>query len=111
MNSGSEVCSTCQIISRSESVVKADLDKAQTPGKISFMRYNVIVEPVEAAEHMPGCFYAHVPSLDITTHGNGVEGALAAARDLIHLWVNEKRAAGESLAPAGESLLTSVEVD
>ena len=75
------------------------------------MRYNVIVEPVEASEHMPGCFYAHVPSLGITTHGNGVEGALAAARDLIHLWVSEKRAAGESTTPARESLLTTIEVD
>ena len=36
---------------------------------------------------------------------------VAAARDLIHLWVDEKRAAGESPAPARESLLATVEVD
>ena len=75
------------------------------------MRYNVLVEPVEELENMPGCNYAHVPSLGITTHGNGVEGALVAARDLIRLWVDEKRAAGESAAPARESLLASIEVD
>ena len=75
------------------------------------MRYSVLVEPVEEVENMPGFFYAHVPSLGITTHGNGMEGALEAARDLIHLWVDEKRAAGEKVAPARESLLASVEVD
>ena len=75
------------------------------------MRYNVLVEPVEELEEMPGYYYAHVPSLGITTHGNGIDGALAAARDLIHLWVEEKREAGESLTPARESLLAMVEVD
>jgi len=64
------------------------------------MRYDVLVEPVEELEKMPGCYYAHVPALGITTHGHGVEGALAAARDLIRLWVDEKKAAGESPAPA-----------
>jgi predicted RNase H-like HicB family nuclease len=58
------------------------------------MRYSVLVEPLEESENLPGCYYAHVPSLGITTHGKGVEGALAAARDLIRLWVDEKKAAG-----------------
>ncbi len=75
------------------------------------MRYSVLVEPVEESENLPGFYYAHVPSLGITTHGDGVEGALAAARDLIHLWVDEKRAAGENPSPARESLLATVEVD
>ena len=75
------------------------------------MRYSVLVEPVEEADTLPGFYYAHVPSLGLTTHGDGVEGALAAARDLIHLWVDEKRAAGESPAPVRESLLATVEVD
>jgi predicted RNase H-like HicB family nuclease len=51
------------------------------------MRYSVLVEPVEEQVKMPGWFYAHVPSLGVTTHGQGIEGALDAARDLIHLWV------------------------
>ena len=75
------------------------------------MRYSVLVEPVEEREKMPGWFYAHVPSLGVTTHGQGIEGALDAARDLIHLWVDEKKAAGESPTPARESLLATVEVD
>lgn len=41
---------------------------------------------------MPGYYYAHVPSMGITTHGDGVEGAMAAARDLIGLWVDESAA-------------------
>jgi predicted RNase H-like HicB family nuclease len=75
------------------------------------MRYSVLLEPVEEAENLPGFYYAHVPSLGLTTHGDGVEGALSAARDLIHLWVDEKRAAGESPTSARESLLATVEVD
>ena len=75
------------------------------------MRYSVLVEPMEERENLPGFHYAHVPSLGITTHGDGVQGAIAAARDLIHLWVEEKRAAGEDPTPARESLLATVEVD
>ena len=56
------------------------------------MRYSVLLESVEERENMPGYFYAHGPSLGITTHGQGMEGALEAARDLIHVWVGEKRA-------------------
>jgi predicted RNase H-like HicB family nuclease len=75
------------------------------------MRYSVLVEPVEEREKMPGWFYAHVPSLGVTTHGQGIEGALDAARDLIRLWVDEKKTAGETPTQARESLLATVEVD
>jgi predicted RNase H-like HicB family nuclease len=60
------------------------------------MRYSVLLEPVEELENMPGCFYAHVPSLGITTHGQGMEGALEAARDLIQVWLDETGAASGS---------------
>ena len=59
---------------------------------------------------MPGYFYAHVPSLGLTTHGLGVEGALEAARDLVTLWAEEKRAHGENLASPPEVILAMVEV-
>jgi predicted RNase H-like HicB family nuclease len=75
------------------------------------MRYSVLVEPVEETENLPGFYYAHIPSLGLTTHGKGVEGALNEARDLIHLWVEEKRAAGETPVAVRESLLATVEVD
>jgi len=92
-------------------VSEPSLDKSGGAGRVIFMRYSVLVEPVEDSENLPGAYYAHVPSLGLTTHGSGVEGALAAARDLIHLWVEEKRAAGEHPVPARESLLATVEVD
>jgi predicted RNase H-like HicB family nuclease len=75
------------------------------------MRYSVLIEPVEESENMPGMYYAHVPSLGLTTHGSGIEGAMAAARDLIALWVEEKRASGAPLAPVRESFLATVEVE
>jgi predicted RNase H-like HicB family nuclease len=59
------------------------------------MRYSVVIEPVNAPGFPPGYFYAHVPALDLTTHGKGIEGAKAAARDLIQLWIDERRAHGE----------------
>jgi predicted RNase H-like HicB family nuclease len=55
------------------------------------MRYSVLLEPI----HEPGFegfYYAYIPTLDLTTHGPGVEGALAAARELIELWIAEKQA-------------------
>ncbi|HUF63756.1 MAG TPA: type II toxin-antitoxin system HicB family antitoxin [Verrucomicrobiales bacterium] len=79
--------------------------------KSSRVRYSVLLEPVEDREGLPGFYYAHVPSLGLTTHGSGVEGAIEAARDLIRLWVVEKREASEHLVAAGESLLTTVEVE
>ena len=45
------------------------------------MRYSVVLSPVPESE-FDGYYYAHVPTLDLTTHGKGIEGALAAAQDL-----------------------------
>ena len=50
------------------------------------MRYSLLIEPVREADFPPGYYYAHVPALDLTAHG-----ARAAAKDLIRLWVEEKR--------------------
>jgi predicted RNase H-like HicB family nuclease len=74
------------------------------------MKYAVLIEPVEESEGMPGFYYAHVPSLGITTHGGGIEGAMAAARDLISLWVEEMRATGKDPKTPGESILATLEV-
>jgi hypothetical protein len=48
------------------------------------MRYPVMLERIPAEEELPGYYYAHVPSLGLTTHGQGIEGSLDAARDLEH---------------------------
>ena len=55
-------------------------------------------------------YYAHIPTLDLTTHGQGIEGALAAARDLIEAWIAEKRAHGESVPVETKPLITQIEV-
>ena len=74
------------------------------------MRYAVMLERLPDEEGMPGYYYAHVPSLSLTTHGLGMEGALEAARDLVSLWIEEKRAHGETVAAQSEAVLASVEV-
>ena len=74
------------------------------------MRYAVMLERLPEEEGMPGYYYAHVPALSLTTHGLGMEGALEAARDLVSLWNEEKRAHGESVAARSEAILATVEV-
>lgn len=61
------------------------------------MRYGILFEKVTDPDFPEGYFYAHVPSLGLTTHGLGVEGARAAAQDLIEIWIAEKRANNESV--------------
>lgn len=81
------------------------------PGvRFPVMKYTVLIEPVEESEGMSGFYYAHVPSLGITTHGGGIDGALSAAKDLISLWIEEMRASGESPQAPGESILATLEV-
>lgn len=74
------------------------------------MRYPVMLERVPDDEGLPGYFYAHVPSLGLTTHGHGMEGALDAARDLVALWNEEKRAQGEPVIAVSDAILATVEV-
>lgn len=74
------------------------------------MNYPVMLERIPDEEGMPGYYYAHVPSLGLTTHGLAVEGALEAARDLVTLWNEEKRAQGEPVVAAPSAILATVEV-
>ena len=69
-----------------------------------------MLERVPEEEGLPGYYYAHVPSLGLTTHGQGMEGALEAARDLVTLWNEEKRAHGEPVNAASDAILATVEV-
>jgi predicted RNase H-like HicB family nuclease len=73
------------------------------------MRYSVLLEPVNEPE-FHGYYYAHIPTLDLTTHGQGIEGALAAAQELIEAWIAEKRARGEAIPVETKSLIAQVEV-
>jgi predicted RNase H-like HicB family nuclease len=82
---------------------KPTLDKPLVLKQFPHMRYPVMRERVPAEEGLPGYYYAHVPSLGLTTHGEGVEGALDAARDLVALWNEEKRFNGEPVTDVSEA--------
>ena len=73
------------------------------------MRYSVLIEPINEPE-FAGYYYAHVPTLDLTTHGQGIEGAIAAAQELIEAWVEEKRSRGEKVPVEAKSLIAQVEI-
>ena len=73
------------------------------------MRYSVLLEPINEPE-FEGYYYAHIPTLDLTTHGKGIEGAIAAARELIEAWVEEKRSRGEKVPVETKSLIAHVDI-
>jgi predicted RNase H-like HicB family nuclease len=73
------------------------------------MRYSVLLEPIQEAG-FAGWYYAHIPVLDLTTHGQGVEGALAAARELVEAWIAEKRANGDAIPAETTALIGHIEV-
>ncbi len=72
-------------------------------------RYTVLLEPTNEPDQ-PGWFYAHVPALDLTTHGLGVEGALAAARELVTGWVAERQSRGEEVLEESAGLVGQIEI-
>jgi predicted RNase H-like HicB family nuclease len=48
--------------------------------------------------------------LDLTTHGQGIEGALRAAQELVEAWVAEKQAHGETIPTEWQSVIAHIEV-
>ena len=74
------------------------------------MNFSVVFEKVQEAGFPEGYYYAHVPSLGLTTHGLGVEGARQAAADLLRLWIAEKHAHGEKVPASSESLFSTLEL-
>lgn len=62
------------------------------------MNFGILFERIMEKDFPPGHYYAHVPSLGLTTHGSGIEGARAAAADLVKLWLAEKKANGEPVS-------------
>lgn len=73
------------------------------------MRYSVLMQPVNEPE-FEGYYYAHIPSLDLTTHGLGIEGALRAAQDLVEAWLTEKYAHGEPVPTESNPVIAQIEV-
>ncbi len=64
------------------------------------MTSGILLEKIENGELPSGSYYAHLPALGLTTHGEGIEGARAAAEDLVKLCCAEKRPAGEKTVSA-----------
>lgn len=74
------------------------------------MTYTIIYEKISDPSFEEGYFYAHLPALDLTTHGFGIEGAKAAAIDLLKLWIEEKKANGEQIIREEESFYSKIGV-
>ncbi|MFH1049489.1 MAG: type II toxin-antitoxin system HicB family antitoxin [bacterium] len=54
------------------------------------MKIGVVYEKLSDKDFPDGYYYAHIPSIGLTTHGKGIEGAKIAIYDLLKLWVDEK---------------------
>ena len=75
------------------------------------MQYSILYEAINDPGFPPGYFYAHIPTLDLTTHGLGIDGAKAAAQELIRVWIETKRGHGETVPVEAESFFSRIEVD
>jgi hypothetical protein len=47
--------------------------------QLSAMTYGILFEKIESGELPQNFYYAYIPALGLTTHGEGIEGARAAA--------------------------------
>jgi len=75
------------------------------------MTYTILFQKIEENNFPDGYYYAHIPALDITTHGSCIEGAREAAKDLLKIWIEEKKACGEIINPESEILISKLEVE
>jgi predicted RNase H-like HicB family nuclease len=74
------------------------------------MTYSIVLERITEPGFPEGYYQAYVPRLGLATHGLGVEGARAAARELVALWVSEKRAQGETVPAETDSVFATLEI-
>jgi len=74
------------------------------------MSFGILFEKVTDKDFPSGYYYAHVPSLGLTTHGLGIDGARAAAADLLRLWIAERHANGEPIPQTGETFFSTLEL-
>jgi predicted RNase H-like HicB family nuclease len=74
------------------------------------MNYPLVFEKVSEPGFPEGYCYAHLPTLGLSTHGEGIAGARKAAEDLAGLWISELRNRGEAPPRPGETLLSTLEV-
>ncbi len=74
------------------------------------MKYGIILEKISEPGFPKGYYYAHIPTLGLTTHGKGIEGALDAARDLVSIWIEEKRENNEPIIAPDETYYSVLEI-
>lgn len=75
------------------------------------MNYTIIFEKITDSTYPAGFYYAHLPTLDLTTHGLGIEGARESAKDLVKLWIEEKIANGEPIKSEAETFISNLEIE
>ena len=73
------------------------------------MRYSVLFSPVKEPG-FSGYYYAHIPALDLTTHGKGIDGALQVAQELAQGWVLELQAHHGEVPQEDGAITASIEV-
>jgi predicted RNase H-like HicB family nuclease len=74
------------------------------------MTFTVLYSKIKDPSFEDGYYYAHIPALDLTTHGFGIDGAKSAAVDLLKLWIEEKRANGEEITVDDDFLYSKIEM-
>jgi predicted RNase H-like HicB family nuclease len=74
------------------------------------MNYAILLERIEDQTFPKGYYYAHIPTLGLTTHGLGIDGAREAASDLLNLWVAEKKSSDEIVPAPAEYFFSNVEL-
>jgi len=75
------------------------------------LSYTIVYEKVNDSKFQPDLYYAHIPALDLVTHGVGIQGAKDAAFDLIRLWIEEKKANHEPIKHEIESFISTIEIE
>lgn len=75
------------------------------------MIYGILFEKITDQDFPDGYYYAHVPTLGLTTHGLGIEGARTAAEDLIRLWIAEKIENNEAVPSVSEMFFSTIEIE
>jgi predicted RNase H-like HicB family nuclease len=74
------------------------------------MEYSVLIEKISDNSLPDGYYYAHIPALDLTTHGMGIEGAKKAAEELITVWLEEKIAHKEPIPVETDTYYSKIEI-
>ena len=73
------------------------------------MEYSVMLDVIDEPG-FEGYYYAHIPVLELTTQGKGIDGALAAAKELAEVWIAEKCARGESVPQESSAVIARIEI-